>query len=82
MNVDLRKKRILYRSTHRGCKEMDILLGSFITKNLNRLTEQEIEQVERILELSDSFIFDCYQHKLEPPEELPVLKQMVREEDK
>ncbi|ABD46373.1 succinate dehydrogenase assembly factor 2 [Neorickettsia sennetsu] len=82
MNIDLRKKRILYRSTHRGCKEIDILLGSFITKNLSKLTEQEVEQVECILELSDSFIFDCYQGKVEPPEEFPILKRMVQEENR
>ena len=31
------KKKIIYRSTYRGTKEMDTLLGSFIKKYINTL---------------------------------------------
>ena len=31
------KKQIIYRSSHRGTKEMDLLLGSFVKKNIDKL---------------------------------------------
>ena len=34
-NKDILKKQIIYRSTHRGTKEMDLLLGNFTKKNIN-----------------------------------------------
>ncbi|AHX11817.1 flavinator of succinate dehydrogenase family protein [Neorickettsia helminthoeca str. Oregon] len=79
MKADLKRKRILYRSTHRGCKETDILLGGFAEKNFGNLTDHEVEQFERILELTDSFIFDCYQGRVNPPEDLELLTRMVNE---
>ena len=31
-NNEILKKQIIYRSTHRGTKEMDLLLGNFVKK--------------------------------------------------
>ena len=38
-NKDILKKKIIYRSTHRGTKEMDLLLGLFTKKNINTLND-------------------------------------------
>ena len=35
LNIDLLKKKIIYRSNYRGTKEMDKLLGSFTKNTLN-----------------------------------------------
>ena len=36
INTEDLKKKIIYRSTYRGTKEMDVLLGSFTKKYINR----------------------------------------------
>ena len=33
-NIDDLKKKIIYRSTYRGTKEMDLLLGNFVKRNI------------------------------------------------
>ena len=38
-NIDNLKKKILYRSQHRGTKEMDILLSNFVKKYVKLLNE-------------------------------------------
>ena len=38
-NIDKLKKKILYRSRHRGTKEMDLLLGNFVKKYVNLLNK-------------------------------------------
>ena len=38
------KKKILYRSIHRGFKEMDLLLGSFVKKNIEKFDNKDLDQ--------------------------------------
>jgi succinate dehydrogenase flavin-adding protein (antitoxin of CptAB toxin-antitoxin module) len=57
MNKLIRKK-LLYMSTHRGCKEMDIILGKFAESELNSLTDEEIATYEKLLELSDDILYN------------------------
>ena len=37
LNIDLLKKKIIYRSNYRGTKEMDKLLGAFTKKYIIKL---------------------------------------------
>ena len=48
INKEILKKQIIYRSTHRGSKEMDILLGNFVKKYINSFNEDELKDVEKI----------------------------------
>ena len=55
------KKKIIYRSSYRGTKEMDILLSSFVKKYLDKLNEKELYELEKILDLDDETINNFYQ---------------------
>ena len=59
-NKEILKKQIIYRSTHRGTKEMDLLLGSFVKKNIDKFDESEINQLEKLLEIDDEIIHKWY----------------------
>ena len=50
---DIRRKRLLWRATHRGIKEMDLILGGFVTRNLSGFSEAEIAELERIMDIPD-----------------------------
>ena len=41
-NIDQLKKKIIYRSTYRGTKEMDKLLGTFTNNHINNLTYDDL----------------------------------------
>ena len=41
-DLDIRRKRLLWRATHRGIKEMDLILGGFVTRNLGGFSASEI----------------------------------------
>ena len=53
----MNRKKLLYISTHRGCKEMDIILGTFAQHNIDKLTLDEIAIFERLLSESDATIY-------------------------
>ena len=52
--LDARRRKLRFRSWHRGTREMDLILGTFADAEIADLTAGEIEQYERLLEISDT----------------------------
>jgi antitoxin CptB len=52
-DLAMRRRRALYRATHRGSKELDFLLGRFAEASVARMTEIEIVVFERLIEVPD-----------------------------
>ena len=50
---EILKKQIIYRSMHRGTKEMDLLLGNFVNKYINEFNTDELKDLEKLLLISD-----------------------------
>ena len=51
--LDPRRRKLLFRSWHRGMREMDLILGSFADAEIGDLTEAEIDQYEALLDIND-----------------------------
>ena len=49
----MRRRRALYRATHRGSKELDFLLGRFAEQRIEAMTDIEISVMERLIEIPD-----------------------------
>ena len=62
-NIDLLKKKILYRSEYRGTKEMDLLLNKFVKKYINDFCIVELKQLEDLLNFDDDSLFKWYLNK-------------------
>ena len=58
--LEIFKKKLLYRATYRGTKEMDILLTKFVKKYLNSFNEEQLKQLEKFLEFEDEIIYNFY----------------------
>lgn len=48
-----RRKRLLWRASHRGIREMDLLLGGFATTRIDTMTPAELDQLEAVIDLPD-----------------------------
>ena len=64
-NKENLKKQIIYRSTHRGSKEMDLLLGNFVKNNIDALNDIELKYLEEFLLIEDEILYDWYFNKKE-----------------
>ena len=64
-NNELLKKQILYRSSHRGTKEMDLLLSNFVKKHLNTFDDTELNDLNEFLFIDDETIYNWYFKKIE-----------------
>ena len=62
-NKEILKKQIIYRSTHRGSKEMDILLGNFVKRHIHNFNEDELKDIEKILLIEDEILQQWYFNK-------------------
>ena len=58
--LEILKKKILYRSSYRGTKEMDLLLGSFVKKFINKFDKKQLEDLMIFLEFENEDIFNYY----------------------
>ena len=60
LNIDLLKKKIIYRSNYRGTKEMDKLLGSFTKKYIETLSLKDLTDLENLLDIDDTNLYNYY----------------------
>ena len=62
--LEIFKKKLIYRAGHRGTKEMDILLSSFVDKNINLFNEQLLDELDKFLNFEDEVILSYYQYDI------------------
>lgn len=65
--LEIRRKRLRFRSWRRGTREADLLLGSFAEQHLPAWGAAELDRYERLLEASDAEIFDWVAGRASPP---------------
>lgn len=53
-----RRRRLLFRATHRGTFENDLMIGGFVRANLTTLTDADLDALEALLELPDVDLAD------------------------
>ncbi len=54
----VRRRRLLYRATHRGTQETDLLVGGFVAAHISGMAEDELATLEAVLELPDVDLAD------------------------
>ncbi len=66
--LDARRRRLLYRATHRGTFENDLLLGGFVQKHIATLAESDISGLEALLDIPDNELADWLTGRLPIPD--------------
>jgi len=77
--LDIRRRRILYRSWHRGTRELDLLLGRFADAWIGDLIESDLDDLEIMMDLPEPQIFSWLTGQETVPEEYntPVLRKII-----
>ena len=55
--LDDRRKRLLFRCWHRGTREMDLILGRFADAEISGLSDDELAELERLIEVPDPDLY-------------------------
>jgi antitoxin CptB len=51
--LDVRRRKLLFRAWHRGMREMDLIMGQYADAAIDRLTDAELAEFERLIEVPD-----------------------------
>ena len=62
--LEILKKRLIYRASYRGTKEMDILLSAFVNKYIDSFDEDLLSELENFLNFEDEIILNFYNYNI------------------
>ncbi len=65
---DARRKRILYRATHRGTKESDAIVGGFFAQAVGDIPDDKLDEADELLEVADLDLVDWVMGRVPVPE--------------
>ncbi|HET8726179.1 MAG TPA: succinate dehydrogenase assembly factor 2 [Alphaproteobacteria bacterium] len=57
-DIVARRRRLKFRSWHRGTREADLLLGSFVDRHVDAFSAEQLDRLEALLENGDPDIYD------------------------
>ena len=67
-DLDPRRRKILFRAWHRGMREMDLIMGRFADAEIGGLSEAELDEFERLIEVLDRDLLSWITGEAEVPE--------------
>jgi antitoxin CptB len=76
---DTLRKKLLWRATHRGIKEMDLIVGGFAASKLPGMSEAELDEFAKILDIPDQDLLEWATLQRPVPHTLasPLLQDML-----
>jgi antitoxin CptB len=75
--LDTRRRRLLFRATHRGTHENDLMIGGFVRDHLATFAVAELDDLESLLQLPDTDLADWLTGRRPmPPEAAPMLRRI------
>ncbi|MCP4559516.1 MAG: succinate dehydrogenase assembly factor 2 [Bosea sp.] len=67
-DLDPRRRKILFRAWHRGMREMDLIMGRFADAQIGTLSEAELDEFERLIEVLDRDLLSWVTGEAQVPE--------------
>jgi antitoxin CptB len=67
--LDKRKRRIAFRAWHRGTREMDFILGTYVDARIGAMKAGELDRLEALMEIDDQTLYRWVAGALTPPAE-------------
>ncbi|MFC5418263.1 MAG: succinate dehydrogenase assembly factor 2 [Stutzerimonas stutzeri] len=67
-DLDPRRRKILFRAWHRGMREMDLIMGRFADAHIGTLSEADLDEFERLIEVLDRDLLSWVTGEAQVPE--------------
>lgn len=65
--LDARRRRLIWRASHRGMKEIDLIVGTYARREAKTMDEAAIAAFEALLGNTDADLYDWLVRCLTPP---------------
>lgn len=77
--LDTRRRRLLFRATHRGTHENDLMIGGFVRANLAAFDADDFAALEALLDLPDTDLADWLTGRRPIRDDVPAMVRRIRE---
>lgn len=77
--LETRRRRLLFRATHRGTHENDLMIGGFVRANLAVFGAGDCDALEALLDLPDTDLADWLTGRRPIPDDAPPMLCRIRE---
>lgn len=79
-DLDNRRKRLIFRSWHRGTREMDLIMGTFAEANVLKMDAAELDLYEELLHTPDPDVYDWVSGQKPVPANMlnPVVEKLLQ----
>jgi antitoxin CptB len=67
--LDERRRRLLFRAWHRGMREVDLIAGRFADAHIGTLSEAEVDDFERLMDVPEPDLLAWVMGAADTPEE-------------
>lgn len=67
-DLDPRRRKLLFRAWHRGMREMDLIMGRFADAEIGVLSEADLDEFERLIEVLDRDLLSWVTGEVAVPE--------------
>lgn len=76
--LDPRRRKLLFMCWHRGIREMDLIMGRFADDHIDRLSEDQVAELEKLAEQPDQNLLGWFTGEFDTPAEFdtPVFRKM------
>lgn len=75
---DARRRRLLFRATHRGTYENDLMIGGFVRAHLDAFTDADLDALEALMDWPDVDLADWLTGRRPMPEDVPEMLRRIR----
>jgi antitoxin CptB len=76
--LDTRRRKLLFRAWHRGIREMDLIMGGFADRNIERMSDPDLDEFENLMTLPDAELLAWLTSETEVPaaHDGPLFRQL------
>jgi antitoxin CptB len=67
-DLDPRRRKLLFRAWHRGMRETDLIMGRFADAEIGTMSEAELDEFERLIEVLDRDLLSWITGEAQVPE--------------
>ncbi|NIX77563.1 succinate dehydrogenase assembly factor 2 [Microvirga terricola] len=76
--LDVRRRKVLFRAWHRGMREMDLIMGRFADAEIATFSEEDLAEFERLIEVLDRDLLSWITGEAATPEnyDTPLFRRL------
>ncbi|EJF87213.1 succinate dehydrogenase assembly factor 2 [Bartonella rattimassiliensis] len=77
--LNVRRRRLIFRAWHRGIREMDLIFGHYVEAHITEMNDKMLSELEYIMSFDDRDLLTWITGEISPPSKIdsPLFRDIV-----